>query len=222
MGRSLAEARRWYNHSMYYLPGVEQFFKRRPYFAFFLFGTVAATFGWYCSVQVRELLGFGSAPQALSVEQLTPPGGELAPGRWVEIRGSLQFHCEALVQVRHGAELAEYFFGHVWETYIPASDPSQQRLILFVSEGQVECQEGTARPWRGVLRAANNSDLERVKNAGLRIPRNLAVPAMRMEAYGGPRETRKWILMSGLGAAIMTFGAGFYWRKHVAMEKTRQ
>lgn len=204
-----------------YVPGAEEFLERRPFLAFLLCGAIAMILGWYCWVQVRELRAFGTAPEDVNIERLAPPQGEFAPGRWVRLHGSLQFQCGALVQTSDRG-LGQYLLGHVHKTYIPATDASGQRLIVFVADDLIECQEGSVEPWQGVLRAASKSDLNRFKKTGVPLPQKLVVPAMRLDRFGGPRETRKWALLSGLVTAILAMGAVIFWRKHEAAEMQKE
>lgn len=204
-----------------YIPGAEEFFERRPFLSFVLCAAMATILGWYCSVQVREWRAFGAAPEDARIDQLAPPRGELVPGRWVRLHGSLQFHCSAVVQISDRG-LGQYLLGRVHQTYIPATAAGERRLIVFVAEGLIDCRAATAEPWQGVLRAANKSDLARFQRTGLRLPENLAVPPMRFETFGGPRETRKWALLSGAVTAILAMGAAIFWRKYQTIERQKE
>ena len=198
---------------MYYFPAGDKFLQRHPLLTVMLCAAIGGTFAWYASLQLRELRGFGSAPQTLAIESASAPSGEFAPGRWVELQGELRFDCASTAIVR-AATLETMIFGHSSDTYVAATDPQQQRVIIFVLDHAAICEDATRRPWRGVLRSASKYDLDRVRRMGFRVPGTLAQPAMLLETFGGPRETRKTLILALAATALMAMGAIIFWWKY--------
>ena len=78
------------------------------------------------------------------------------------------------------------------------------------------------RPWRGVIRSASKYDLDRVRRNGFAVPASLAQPPIRFETYGGPKETRKMLILTAFATALMSMGAILFWRKHRLAEAKQE
>jgi hypothetical protein len=198
---------------MYYFPAGDKFLQRHPLITVMLCAAIGGAFAWYASLQLRELRGFGTAPQPLAIEGAFAPAGEFAPGRWVELQGELHFECASTAIVR-AATLETMIFGHSSETFVAATDASRQRVFIFQLDHAAICEDAMRRPWRGVLRSASRYDLDRVRRMGFRVPDTLAQPPMLLETFGGPRETRKTLILAAVATALMAMGAIIFWWKY--------
>ena len=206
---------------MHYMPGAEKLFDRFPLLSAMLCAAFAVVFGWYASVQAAELRGFGKGPQVVAVDRTQTPSGDFAIGQWVELAGELKFDC-ASTAVSNAGTIENYLFGHAAETYVAATDPQRLRLYVFVLDRAAICEDAMRKPWRGVLRSASRYDLDRVRRNGLVVPASLGQPPIRFETYGGPKETRKSLLLSLFATALMTMGATMFWFKHRAAEGKKE
>jgi len=206
---------------MHYMPGAEKLLDRFPLFTAMLCAAFCAVFVWYGSVQVKELRAFGAGPQIAAVDKTITPSGDFAIGQWVELRGELKFDC-ASTAVSNAGTLENYLFGHAAETYVAATDPQKLRLYVFVLDHAAICEDAMRKPWRGVLRSANRSDLDRVRRNGLVVPASLGAPPIRFETYGGPKETRKMLTLTSVATALMAMGAILFWFKHRTMEAKKE
>src|ERR1051326_1968673 len=197
---------------MYYFPAGDKFLQRHPLITVMLCAAIGGAFAWYGSVQLRELRGFGSAPEPLAIENATAPAGDFAPGRWVELQGELRFDCASTAIVR-AATLETMIFGHSAETFVAATDRQQHRVVIFQLDHAAVCEAAMRRPWHGVLRSAGRYDLDRVRRMGFRVPETLAQPPMLLETFGGPRETRKPLILAAVATALWALGAIIFWWK---------
>ena len=198
---------------MHYMPGAEKLADRFPLFSAMLCAGFCAVFAWYGSVQVKELRGFGAVPQIVAVDKTVTPSGDFAAGQWVELTGELKFDC-ASRSVSNAGTLENYIFGNAAETYVAATDPRTVRLYVFVLGHAAMCEDAMRRPWRGVLRSASRYDLDHVRGSGLVVPASLTQPPIRFETYGGPKETRKMLIMTVVATALMAMGAILFWWKY--------
>jgi hypothetical protein len=206
---------------MHYIPGAEKLFERFPLFTAALCAAMAAVAAWYGSVQWAELRGFAAGPQTVAVDRTTTPSGDFAAGQWVELAGELKFDC-ASVAISHAGTIENYIFGHANETFVAATDAGKQRLYVFVLDHAAICEDAMRRPWRGVIRSASKYDLDRVRRNGFMVPASLAQPPIRFETYGGPKETRKMLILTAFATALMTMGTLLFWRKHRVAEAKRE
>ena len=204
-----------------YAPWLEYWLIKRPLLTALLSAAIAVVAGLGVSIELRELRGFGSTPQTVEVSDLPPPPpGDFAPGRWIEVRGPLRFDCASLLVERSWQE-GEIIFGHRALTYLPATDPQQTRLLIFVADGAHTCDDVMRSRWRGVIREASKYDLEKPRAKGFRPPQSLLVPAMRFETYGGPRESSKMAALALFALCLMSFGAVHFWRKYEQSQQNK-
>jgi hypothetical protein len=198
---------------MYYFPAGEAWLKKHPLLTVMLCVAIGGAFASYAGVQWRELRGFGTSPRPMPVEHAVAPVGEFAPGQWVELQGELRFDCASAAIVR-SSTLENYIFGHAAETYVPATDEQRQRLFVFVLDHAAICELAMRRPWRGVIRSASRYDVDRVRRSGFVVPPALAQPPILFQTFGGPKETRKTLIMAAVATALMVMGAVLFWWKH--------
>ncbi len=208
---------------MHYMPGAEKLLNRFPLLTAMMCAAFCAVFGWYGSIQFRELRGFGGGPQTVAVDRTITPsrGGDFAVGQWVELAGELQFDCGS-TSISTAGTLESYLFGHASETYIAATDARKQRMYVFVLDHAAICEEAMRRPWRGVLRKANRADLDHVSRNGRIVPASLTQPPIRFETYGGPKETRKMLILTVVATVLMAMSTLMFWFKHRAAEAKKE
>jgi hypothetical protein len=208
---------------MHYIPGAEKLLDRFPLFTAMLFAAFCAVFGWYGSVQSKELRGFATGPQTVAVDRTITPtrGGDFAIGQWVELEGDLKFDCGS-TSISTSGTLEGYLFGHASETYVAATDPRGQRMYVFVLDRTAICEDAMRKPWRGVLRKASRYDLDRVSRNGRIVPASLTQPPIRFETYGGPKETRKMLVLTVFAFVLTALGATMFWFKHRALEAKKE
>ena len=206
---------------MYYFPAGDRFLLRHPFLTVMLCVAIGGAFAWYGYIQYNELRGFGDWPEPLAVERAAVTPGDFAPGRWIELQGDLRFDCASTAIVR-GTTMESYIFGHAADTYVPATDLRQERVFIFAIDRAAFCGDAIRRPWRGVLRSASKYDLDRVRRYGFVVPHTLAQPPMLLETFGGPRETRKMLILSAIATALMLMGAVLFWRKYRIAEAKQE
>ena len=206
---------------MHYMPGAEKLLDRFPLFTAMLSAAFCAVFGWYTYLQACELRSFGTAPQPVAVDRTQTPSGDFAIGQWLELEGELKFDCASLT-VSNAGTLENYLFGHAAETFVAATDPQRQRLYVFVLDHAAICEDAARKPWRGVVRRASRYDLDHVRRNGLIVPASLAQPPIRFETYGGPKETRKMLIMTLVATLLMAMSAILFWRKYATAQAQRE